>query len=255
MKNKIRIVRLLLVGIFFGIWEIGTDLGWLDPFFFGRPISIFLDLGKMIVKGEIFRHALVTVQEAFIGFFLGSIFGILLAFALYMSPVWAKVLDPLISLLYGIPRIALAPLFILWFGLGIASKVVFAFVLVLFLVFFNSSSGLKGVDRDMVNAVRIMGASRWQLLYKVIFPAISPWVIAGLKSGVGMSLLGAIVGEYVGGNAGLGWMINSAAGLFEINRVFSTLIMLGVLIVVSNEILNRFERRLLKWRSDNQVIT
>ena len=178
----------------------------------------------------------------------------LLAFALAASPFWAQVLDPIIFLLYGIPRIALAPLFILWFGLGIASKVMFAFVLVLFLVFFNTFAGLKGVDRDMINAVRVMGASRVQLLVKVILPAISPWVMAGLKSGVGMSLLGAIVGEYVGGNAGLGWMINSAAGLFETTRVFSALLALGLLVLCVNQALNWLESRLFKWRPKTKLM-
>lgn len=248
MQTRVQLVRVLLIVAFFGLWEMGSRLGWLDPIFFGRPSAIFFDFGKMVISGEVFYHAWVTLEESLIGFGLGAVFGMILAFALAASPFWAQVLDPVIFLLYGIPRIALAPLFILWFGLGIASKVVFAFVLVLFLVFFNTFAGLKGVDRDMVNAVKVMGAGRRQLLIKVIFPAISPWVMAGLKSGVGMSLLGAIVGEYVGGNAGLGWMINSAAGLFETTRVFSALLALGLLVLGVNHILNMLESRLLKWR-------
>jgi NitT/TauT family transport system permease protein len=254
MPARVQLVRLLLIFAFFGLWELGSRLGWLDPIFFGRPSAVFLDFAKMVMGGEVFLHAWVTLEEALIGFGLGAVLGILLAFALAASPFWARVLDPVIFLLYGIPRIALAPLFILWFGLGIASKVVFAFVLVLFLVFFNTFAGLKGVDRDMVNAVRVMGASRGQLLGKVIFPAISPWVMAGLKSGVGMSLLGAIVGEYVGGNAGLGWMINSAAGLFETTRVFSALLALGLLVLGVNQVLNWLEGRLLKWRPKNKLM-
>lgn len=254
MPTRVQLVRLLIIIAFFGLWELGSRTGWLDPFFFGRPSAIFLDFAKMFINGEVFLHAWVTLEEALIGFGLGAVLGMLLAFALAASPFWAQVLDPVIFLLYGIPRIALAPLFILWFGLGVASKVVFAFVLVLFLVFFNTFAGLKGVDRDMVNAVRVMGASRGQLLGKVILPAISPWVMAGLKSGVGMSLLGAIVGEYVGGNAGLGWMINSAAGLFETTRVFSALLALGLLVLGVNQVLNWLEGRLLKWRPKNKLM-
>ncbi len=254
MLARVQLVRLFLIITFFGLWELGSRTGWLDPIFFGRPSAIFLDFVKMVINGEVFLHAWVTLEESLIGFGLGAVLGMLLAFALAASPFWAQVLDPVIFLLYGIPRIALAPLFILWFGLGIASKVVFAFVLVLFLVFFNTFAGLKGVDRDMVNAVRVMGASRSQLLVKVIFPAISPWVMAGLKSGVGMSLLGAIVGEYVGGNAGLGWMINSAAGLFETTRVFSALLALGFLVLGVNQVLNWLENRLLKWRPKNKLM-
>lgn len=254
MHLRVQLVRLLLAALFFGLWEWGAWAGWLDPIFFGRPSAIFMDFIQMVMDGEVFVHAWVTLEEALLGFGLGAVLGMLMAFALAASPFWAQVLDPVIFLLYGIPRIALAPLFILWFGLGIASKVVFAFVLVLFLVFFNTFAGLKGVDRDMVNAVRVMGASRGQLLVKVIFPAISPWVMAGLKSGVGMSLLGAIVGEYVGGNAGLGWMINSAAGLFETTRVFSALLALGLLVLGVNQALNWLESRLLKWRPQNEIM-
>lgn len=252
--TRVQAVRILLVVVFFGCWEAGARFGLLDPIFFGMPSAIFLDLSRIVISGEVFYHAWVTLQEAMIGFGLGAALGIGLAFALAASPFWAKVFDPFIFLFYGIPRIALAPLFILWFGLGIASKVVFAFVLVFFLVFFNTFAGLKGVDQDMVNAIKVMGASRGQLLVKVLFPAISPWVLAGLKSGVGMSLLGAIVGEYVGGNAGLGWMINAAAGLFETTRVFSALIALGALVVLINEILNWLERRLMRWRPQTNLL-
>jgi NitT/TauT family transport system permease protein len=250
----VQAVRILLTALFFGCWETAARWGYLDPFFFGKPSAIMEDLFHLVVSGEVFFHAWITLQEALIGFFLGAALGIGMAFALAASPFWAKVLDPFIFLLYGIPRIALAPLFILWFGLGIASKVVFAFALVFFLVFFNTFAGIKGVDKDMVNAVKVMGASRGQLLYKVILPSISPWVLAGLKSGVGMSLLGAIVGEYVGGNAGLGWMINAAAGLFETTRVFSALVALGILVLLINEVINRLERRLLRWRPQIKVL-
>lgn len=248
MQVKVQLARVLLIGLFFGLWEFGSSSGLLDPYFFGRPSAIFKDFGAMVVSGHIFKHMWVTLQEALIGFILGSVGGIVVGFLLVASPFLARMLDPIIMVFYGIPRIALAPLFILWFGLGLASKIVFSFVLVFFLVFFNTFAGLRSVDQDVVNAVRVMGASRRQVLRLVILPSISPWILAGLKSGMGMSLLGAIVGEYVGGNAGLGWMINSAAGLFETNRVFSALLALAVLVVILNEILSRLENRLLRWR-------
>ncbi|MFH0783182.1 MAG: ABC transporter permease [Pseudomonadota bacterium] len=248
MNCKIVFTRLTLLAGFFGSWQWGSTSGWLDPYFFGMPSEIFRDLWKMALDGTIFNHMLITLEEAFAGFCLGAVGGIAVAFALKASPFWAKVFDPIIMVLYGIPRISLAPLFILWFGLGMASKVVFAFILVFFLLFFNTIAGLKGVDREMVDAVRVMGASRNQILRMVILPAITPWILAGLKSGLGMSLLGAIVGEYIGGNAGLGWLINYAAGVFETNRVFSALLALAILVTVLNKLLDLFERRLLRWR-------
>ena len=248
MKPWIVVTRLLLICGFFGLWQWGAATAWLDPYFFGMPTEIFRDLWRMTLDGTIFRHMFVTMEEALAGFFLGSVSGILVASALAASPFWAKVFDPIIMVIYGIPRIAMAPLFILWFGLGLASKVVFAFFLVFFLLFFNTFAGLKGVDREMVNAVRVMGASQAQIYRKVILPAITPWVLAGLKSALGMSLLGAIIGEYIGGNAGLGWLINYAAGVFETNRVFSALFALAILVTVLNILLDLLERRLMHWR-------
>jgi NitT/TauT family transport system permease protein len=254
MQPLIHITRFSLIILFFLCWQLGASTGVLDPYFFGMPSKIAKDLWSMTADGSIFFHTWITLLETLTGFTLGGLTGILLAFLLAASSFWARVLDPIIMVLYGIPRIALAPLFILWFGLGMASKVVFAFALVLFLVFFNTFAGLRGVNREMIDAVKIMGATRYQILVKVLFPYVSPWIIASLKSGVGMALLGAIVGEYIGGNAGLGWLISYAAGLFETNRVFSALIALGLLVAVMNEILNRIERRLLKWRPKNDLL-
>jgi NitT/TauT family transport system permease protein len=255
MQPLIHITRLSLIVVFLLLWQMGASTGILDPYFFGMPSRIAGDLWSMTVDGSIFYHTWVTLQETLMGFLLGALAGIILAFLLAASPFWAKVLDPVIMVLYGIPRIALAPLFILWFGLGMASKVVFAFALVLFLVFYNTLAGLKAVDREMIDAVKIMGATRYQILSKVILPFVSPWIVASLKSGMGMALLGAIVGEYIGGNAGLGWLINHAAGLFQTNRVFSALVALGVLVTVMNEVLKMVEKRLLKWRPQNDRLT
>ncbi len=255
MQPLIHITRLSLIVVFLLLWQMGASTGVLDPYFFGMPSRIAGDLWSMTVDGSIFYHTWVTLQETLMGFLLGALAGIILAFLLAASPFWAKVLDPVIMVLYGIPRIALAPLFILWFGLGMASKVVFAFALVLFLVFYNTLAGLKAVDREMVDAVKIMGATKYQILSKVILPSVSPWIVASLKSGMGMALLGAIVGEYIGGNAGLGWLINHAAGLFQTNRVFSALVALGVLVTVMNEVLKMVEKRLLKWRPQNDRLT
>lgn len=251
LDQKILWTRIFLILFGLGMWEGLCVVKIIDPYFFGQPTSICQDLWSMIIDGSIFFHTWITLFEAMAGFFLGAVFGCVAALLLGMSPFWAKVLDPLIMVVYGIPRIALAPLFILWFGLGLASKIVFAFILVFFLVFFNTFAGLKNMNQGMINTIRVMGASRRQIMHKVILPGISPWVMAGLKSGMGMSLLGALVGEYIGGNAGLGWMINSAAGLFETNRVFSAIFALALLVMATNAVFNKIERRVLKWRPEN----
>ena len=248
------LVRVLLIVMFLLSWEMGAAYGLLDPYFFGRPSAILRDLGSMVGSGQIFHHAGVTLVEALAGFALGSLCGAATGFVLAGSPFLARVLDPILMVLYGIPRIALAPLFILWFGLGLTSKVVFAFVLVYFLLLFNTYAGLGSVSRGMVDVVRVMGASKTQILRLVVIPAITPWLLAGLKSGIGMAFLGAVVGEYVGGNAGLGWMICSAAGLFETNRVFAALCALGMLVAAMNALFAVVERRFLRWRPQQTLI-
>jgi NitT/TauT family transport system permease protein len=251
---KIQVIRISLIAIFFAVWEILSARKMIDPFFFSQPSKIILDFWEMIVTGFVFYHIWITLQEALTGFFLGGITGILVAFLLGGSLFWARILDPILMAIYGIPRIALAPLFILWFGLGVTSKVVFAVVLVFFLVFFNTFAGLRGINKEMVDSIRVMGASKGQMLLKVIFPSVIPWILAGLKSGIGMSLLGAIVGEYVGGNAGIGWLINYSANLFVTVRVFSCLLVLAILVVIMNEGLNRVEQRLLRWQPQNNKL-
>lgn len=252
MKNlKVHIIRLSLIGICIAVWEILSARNMIDRFFFSQPSKIILDLWEMITNGSIFFHAGVTLQEAFIGFLLGAILGILMAYLIGQSSFLTQIFGPVLMVLYGTPRIALAPLFILWFGLGLASKIIFAFSLVFFLVFFNTFAGLRDVNKGMVESIRVMGASKRQILLKVIFPSVIPWILAGLRSGIGMSLLGAIIGEYVGGNAGLGWLINYSTNLFLTTRVFSCLLFLAILVTLMNEGLNRLEQRLLKWRPLN----
>ncbi|MFH0825562.1 MAG: ABC transporter permease [Pseudomonadota bacterium] len=254
MSDKAPLVRILLVLAFLLAWEWGASSRALDPYFFGQPSAIVVDLWHLVRSGLVFHHALVTLAEALGGFIIGSLFGVAAGFILAASPFLARVLDPILMVLYGIPRIALAPLFILWFGLGLTSKVVFAFVLVFFLLLFNTHAGLGSVSPEMVDAVRVMGASRAQLLRLVVFPAILPWIMAGLKSGIGMAFLGAVVGEYVGGNAGLGWMICSAGGLFQTTRVFSALIALAVLVVIMNSVFSAAEKRLLRWKPERTFV-
>lgn len=244
----IQITRIFLIALFLAIWEILSAMKVIDPFFFSQPSKIILDFREIVISGLVFYHIWITLQETLIGFLSGGLLGVLTAFLLVSSPFWAKVLDPIIMVVYGIPRIALAPLFILWFGLGLVSKIVFSFSLVFFLVFFNTIAGLKSVNKEMVDSIRVMGASKGQILLKVIFPSVSPWILAGFKSGLGMSLLGAILGEYVGGNAGLGWLINSSANLFETVRVYSCLLVLAIMVSFMNEGLIKLERRLLRWR-------
>jgi len=188
------------------------------------------------------------MKEVFVGLFLGLISGILTGIVLGKFETLAKVLDPVIMGLYAIPKIAIAPLFILWFGLGITAKIVFAWVVVFFLIFFNTYAGMKSVNPDLVDSVRAMGASEWQIMTKVSIPSCIPWILVGLRASLGASLIAAIVGEFVAADVGLGYLIMEGSNLFMTKRVLSVVLLLSVIVIAMDICLRVIENQFLKWR-------
>jgi len=242
------LIRMLLILTVLSIWEMLASFKILDPFFMSQPTAIIVDMVEAFFSGEIIPHIVVTLKEALAGLFFGTFAGVFTALFLEKAETAARVLDPIIMALYGIPKLALGPIFILWFGLGIESKIFLAALMVYFLVLFNSYAGFRNVDQSLVNAVRLMGASNRQIMLKVVLPSATPWMLAGIKAGLGAALLGAVVGEYIGANSGLGWMVEYAGGMYDIARVFTCIIVLMMLMAALNYILGMMERRLLKWR-------
>ncbi|NDY56739.1 ABC transporter permease [Desulfovibrio sulfodismutans] len=242
------LLRLLLILAVLAVWEMLARFKILDPFFMSQPTAILVDMKEAFFSGEIIPHIAVTLKEALAGLFFGTLTGVLTALILEKAETAARVLDPIIMALYGIPKLALGPIFILWFGLGIESKIFLAALMVYFLVLFNSYAGFRNVDQSLVNAVKLMGASNRQIMLKVVLPSSIPWMLAGIKAGLGAALLGAVVGEYIGANSGLGWMVEYAGGMYDIARVFTCIIVLMLLMAALNTALGMVEGRLLKWR-------
>ena len=242
------ILRLLLILAVLAIWELLAQFKIIDTFFFGQPSAIAIDMKEAFATGDILPHIKITLEEALAGLLIGTVTGVLSAFILGKLDVTARVLDPIIMAFYGIPKLALGPIFILWFGLGMQSKIFLAALMVFFLVFFNAYAGFKNVDQALIDAVRLMGASNRQITFKVVLPSSVPWLMAGIKAGLGAALLGAVVGEYIGASAGLGWMVEFAGGMYDIARVFTCIIVLMLLMAALNAALGLIERRLLKWR-------
>lgn len=241
------ILRCVLILSILLVWELLARFNLIDTFFFGQPTAIALDIQEAFVTGEIIPHIKITLGEALAGLFLGTVIGIFAAYVLCKLDMTARILDPIIMAFYGIPKLALGPIFILWFGLGVQSKIFLAALMVFFLVFFNAYAGFKNVDQALINAVRLMGASSRQVTVKVVLPSAVPWLMAGIKAGLGAALLGAVVGEYIGASAGLGWMVEFAGSMYDIPRVFTCIIVLMVLMALLNAGLGFVERRLLKW--------
>jgi NitT/TauT family transport system permease protein len=244
--------RLLLYRTLFGVllvafwqWASGRLI---DPFWISSPSRVFAYLAEITRDGSIFAHAAVTLYETVVGFVIGALIGIGAGFLLAGRETLAAVLDPYIVAFNGIPRIALAPLFIIWFGIGPNSKVVLVVLVVFFLTFFSTYSGIKGVDVELKNLLRIMGASERQVMFKITVPATIPWILTGLKLSVPYALVGAVVGEFVASDRGLGYLINYNTSLFSTTGALGGILVLAVVVVISNEALNRAEARLLRWR-------
>jgi NitT/TauT family transport system permease protein len=232
-----------------GAWEAGAAAKVLDPFFFSRPSDILRRIGTWMVSGSLWRHLVVTLEESLLGLAIGGVLGITLGFALARAPFAARVLDPYIKALNAVPRVVLAPLFLLWFGLGIWSKVALAVTLVFFVMFFNTYQGVRDADRVIIDNVRMLGATERQLVRHVLVPSALTWIFSSLQTSLGFAMVGAVVGEYLGAARGLGYVISQAEGTFDTTGVFAGMTVLAVVVVIVSAGVTRLERWLLRWKS------
>jgi NitT/TauT family transport system permease protein len=243
--------QLALGGVLVVVWQAGASAKLLDPFFFSRPSDIAVRIATWIANGSLWRHLLVTLEESILGLVIGAALGIALGFALARSPFAARVLDPYIKMLNAVPRVVLAPLFLLWFGLGIWSKVALAVTLVFFVMFFNTYQGVRDADRVIIDNVRMLGASERQLVRHVLVPSALTWIFSSLQTSLGFAMVGAVVGEYLGAARGLGYVISQAEGTFDTTGVFAGMTVLASVVVIVSAGVTRVERWLLRWKSDS----
>ena len=238
--------------VLIGSWQVLSYLGVVDPFFFGSPLGIVLRLADWAVRGtaygSLWFQIWVTIEEALLGFVAGVGSGIIFGVVLGEVPFLADVIGPYIKIVNALPRIVLGSIFVMWLGLGLPSKVLLAAVLVFFVVFFNAFQGVRSVDRNLVANARILGASRLQVVQHVVFPSAMTWIIASLHVALGFSIIGAIVGEFLGSQYGLGLVIATAQNTFDANGVFGAMLVIGVLALGAEALMEMLERRLLSWR-------
>ncbi len=244
-------VRAALVVLWIGSWEVAARTV-IDPFYYSMPSSIW---DKVVVwftdgtsQGSIWGTIAVTLEEAVLGFVLGTLAGVVLGVLLGRARFVAEVCAPFIKGANAIPRIVLASLFVIWFGLGMSSKVATAFVLVFFAVFFNAFQGAREVDKVLVDNARILGASRWDLMRSVILPSATSWILASMHVAFGFALIGAIVGEYTGADKGLGLLINQSQGNFDAAGIYAGMLITTVLALVAEWLITQLEVRLTSWR-------
>jgi NitT/TauT family transport system permease protein len=239
-------IAIAVVGL--GLWQWGVRARLLDPFFVSRPSDIARRVVTWIATGSIWRHLMTTLEEAFLGLLVGAVLGITIGFVLARSPVVARVCDPYITMLNAVPRVVLAPIFLLWFGLGIWSKVALAVTLVFFVMFFNTYQGVRDADPVLIDNARMLGASERQLVRHVLVPSALTWIFSSLHTSLGFALVGAVVGEYLGAARGLGYVIQQAEGTFDTTGVFAGMAVLAMVVVVVSAAVGRLERWLLRWK-------
>jgi NitT/TauT family transport system permease protein len=252
MNQSRAVVLAAQVGVgaaFIALWQTLVSLRMLDPFFVSRPSDIAARIAQWSASGTLWAHLATTLEESLLGLLVGAILGVSLGFLLARSPFLARVLDPYIKMLNAVPRVVLAPLFLLWFGLGIWSKVALAVTLVFFVMFFNTYQGVRDASRVLIDNVRMLGATERQLVRHVLVPSALTWIFSSLQTSLGFAMVGAVVGEYLGATRGLGYVIAQAEGTFDTTGVFAGMTVLGIVVVIVSAAVSRFERWLLKWKT------
>ncbi len=256
MRSPPRSLRAWQAGVFLGgiaVWEGLAARGILDPFFFSRPSHVATRIGQWFGSGSIYRHITVTTEEMLLAFIVGTGLGVLAGFVFARSSAISSIFEPYIKIANALPRIVLAPIFTLWFGLGVLSKVAFGVTLVFFIVFFNTFQGVREVDRNILNNARMLGASERDLVRHVLLPSAMTWILASLHTSVGLALVGAVVGEYLGSARGLGYIIQQAEGLFDTTGVVAGIVVLSAFVLLIDVLVTVIERRLLVWKPGTQV--
>jgi NitT/TauT family transport system permease protein len=238
--------QLLVLVLLFAIWQ-ALSL-WLGTYWIGSPWGVIVRLYQGMVGGAVLLHASFTLAEAIIGFIIGAIPAALLPFLLRRLPIVTAVLDPFMVGGYGAPKLALAPLFILWFGIGIESKIALVAITVFFIVYFSARAGVRALDNKLVQMAQVMGAKERDVARHIVFPGAVPYIFTGFRIAMPYSIGGAVVAEIISANRGLGYLIQLSAMNFDTTGVFVALVAVTIIVFICNSAVDIAERRLLRWR-------
>jgi len=251
-RNLIVTLRIAVLVVVLGGWELAARLKWIDPFFFSMPSLIFEQIQDWFIngtsQGPLLTQVWVTLEETGIGFVIGSVAGVICGIVLGRNKLMADVFGLYIQIANSIPRVVLGSIFVIALGLGMASKIALAVVMVFFVVFGNAFQGVREADRYLIANAQILGASRRQITTAVVIPSALSWILASLHVSFGFALVGAVVGEFLGSKQGIGLLISTAQGAFNASGVFAAMIVLAVVALAADYLLTWVEKRLLKWR-------
>jgi NitT/TauT family transport system permease protein len=246
--NGGRVAALLVL---FGLWELGAGRLF-DIFYFSKPSLIVAQVAKEVVDPSFYRDLGVTSLELILGYASGGAAGIALGILLARWRYVAKICDPFLLALNSVPRIAVAPMLIVWFGIGIASKVFLAATLVFFITFFNTLSGIRGVDKALCDVVRVQGGSEWQIFTKVMLPHASAWILTGLKMSLPFALVGVILGEFLVSSKGLGFRLNSYATSYNTSGAITMILLMMLLMMALTAVADLVDARVMRWRPSDR---
>ncbi|MEU1980872.1 ABC transporter permease [Nocardia sp. NPDC019395] len=248
-KLTMAVFQVLLGVAILLFWQIGAKAGFLDPFFFSDPVSVTEKIIDWFTSGSVYPHLIATGEATLVSFVLGAVLGLVAGTLLGRVHFLERLFDPYIKMFNAMPRLLLAPIFLLWFGLGIGSKIALGVTLVFFLVFFNTLEAMKGVSQPLVDNSRMLGATQWQLLTTVYLPSALGLIFSSLHSSIGFAIIGVVTGEYMGAFSGIGYVIAQAQGTFDTTGVFAGMITLMAFVLVIEFFIGKAERRLLAWRA------
>ena len=238
--------QLLVLVLLFVIWQLLSY--WLTVYWVGSPWGVVTRLYDGVLNGSILQHAAFTMAEAIIGFIIGAIPAVALSFLLRRLPIATAILDPFMVGGYGAPKLALAPLFILWFGIGIESKIALVAITVFFIVYFSALAGVRALDGKLVQMAQVAGANERDVARHIVFPGAVPYIFTGFRIAVPYSIGGAVVAEIISANRGLGYLIQLSAMNFDTTGVFVALVAVTIIVFILNGAVDFSERRLLHWR-------
>ncbi|WP_429481743.1 ABC transporter permease [Paraburkholderia youngii] len=248
----VQTLRLLVLVVTLGGWELGGRMHWIDPFFFSMPSLIVDQIWVWMTdgtsQGPLWVQVLVTLEETALGFLIGAVGGVIAGIALGRNKLLADVFSIYIKIANSVPRVVLGSVFIIALGLGMASKVALAVVMVFFVVFANAFQGVREADRNLIANAHILGASKSQVTFTVVLPSALSWILASLHVSFGFALVGAVVGEFLGSKQGIGLLISTAQGAFNAAGVFAAMIVLAAVALAAEYLITRIENLLLKWR-------
>jgi NitT/TauT family transport system permease protein len=240
--------RVVLVVCLLGVWQFVSGR-YVDPLFMSSPLAIVNQFVAWIADGSLWFHTEITLEETLLGLVFGIVSGILVGFFFGIEQTLAKLFDPFITAIYSIPKIALAPLFILWFGIDIQMKIIFTAITVFFLVFFNTLAGVRNVDQNLIDAVRLMGGRPRDIMLKVIVPSATGYMLTGVHIAIPYALIGAVVAELIASNRGLGYLIDSSATSFNTAGVFAALLVLTIIGSLLNAVVNFIDHKTSRWKA------